>query len=167
MVNNFMKIMKMLESINTAAAFAEAGEWDTALDLMKADENKKKIIVAYDGEPAERRVMQAVIPVAARLQCELLFACIQGRAKAEKCGRNFHESSNRSFKQIFSEEVERLSIPIAKMKARQIVVFKSFFEAVNEICTETREVKFVILRCDECNPARLHIDVPHFYLENV
>ncbi|MEZ0575667.1 hypothetical protein [Halodesulfovibrio aestuarii] len=161
-----MKIMKMLESITTAAAFAEAGEWDTALDMMKADDKQKKIIVAYDGEPAERQVIQAALPIAARLQCELLFACVQGKAKAEQLGKQFLESSNRSFKRIFSEEVAKLPNSIATIHARQVVVFSSFNEAVRNICNETREVEFVILRCEECKPAQLHIDVPYFFMTN-
>ena len=161
-----MKIMDMLESVSVAAAFAEAGEQDTALEIMKVDEKNKKIIVAYDGEPAERQVIQAAIPVAARLGCELLFACVQGRAKAETLGKKFFESSNRSFKRIFTEEVEKLSSSTDKIHARQIVVFESFNEAVRKVCNETREVEFVLLRSEACKPAQLHIDVPYFFMTN-
>lgn len=160
----FMKIMKMLESVATAAAFAEAGERDTALQLMKMDETKKKIIVAYHGEPAERQVIQAALPVAARLRCELLFACVLGSQQAAKLGKNFLESANRSFKQIFSEEVAKLPSVSEQISARQIVVFESFNEAVRKICDETREVEFVLLRCEECKLAQLHIDVPYFFM---
>jgi len=161
-----MKILKMLESVTTAAAFAEAGEWDTALEMMKADEKQKKIIVAYDGEPAERQVIQAALPIAARLGCELLFACVLGKAKAGQLGKKFLESSNRSFKQIFSEEVAKLPGSTPSINARQVVVFSSFCEAVRNICNETREVEFVLLRCEERIPAQLHIDVPYFFMTN-
>lgn len=159
-----MKIMKMLESVATAAAFAEAGEQDTALEIMKAHEKQKKIIVAYDGEPAERQVIRAALPVAIRLHCELLFTCVLGRARSEKPGKRFLEASNRSFKQIFSEEVAKLPGVQQSINARQIVVFESFHEAVRRICNETREVEFVLLRCEECKPAQLHIDVPYFFM---
>jgi len=161
-----MKILKMLESVTTAATFAEAGEWDTALEMMKADERQKKIIVAYDGEPAERQVIQAALPIAARLGCELLFTCVQGKAKAGQLGKKFLESSNRSFKRIFSEEVAKLPSSTTSISARQVVVFESFYEAVRNICNETREVEFVLLRCEECRPAQLHIDVPYFFMTN-
>lgn len=162
-----MKIMKMLESVTTAATFAQAGEWDTALEMMKADEKQKKIIVAYDGDPAERQVIRDALPIAARLRCELLFTCVQGKAKAGQLGKKFLESSNRSFKRIFSEEVAKLPSSATSINARQVVVFESFYEAVRTICNETREVEFVILRCEEeCKPAQLHIDVPYFFMTN-
>jgi len=158
-----MKIMKMLESVTTAAAFAEAGEQDTALEIMQAHEKQKKIIVAYDGEPAERQVIRAALPVAVRLHCELLFACVLGRARSEK-GRQFLEASNRSFKQIFNEEVAKLPNIQQSIQAKQVVVFESFNEAVRRVCNETREVEFVLLRCKECRSAQLHIDVPYFFM---
>ncbi|MFC1597561.1 hypothetical protein ACFL5Q_06450, partial [Planctomycetota bacterium] len=40
--NAFTRKMKKLETMSMAAAFAEAGEFDTAREMMKEEEEKKK-----------------------------------------------------------------------------------------------------------------------------
>ena len=53
-----MKIMKALEKIATAVAFAEAGEWDSALDIMHAGKSSKQILIAYEGDTGNHRIIE-------------------------------------------------------------------------------------------------------------
>jgi K+-sensing histidine kinase KdpD len=162
---SFMKIMKALEKIATAVAFAEAGEWNSALDIMHAEKTSKKILIAYEGEPDNRRIIEYAIGIAERVKCDMLFSYVATKKKAENLTQDYIEMVNKTFNEAFEREVEALQMNGKNINFQHVVVSSEFYEAVNSICREVKKIEFVILGCSERNAARLRLNVPYFFFK--
>ncbi len=160
-----MKIMKALEKLATAVTFAEAGEWDTALEVMHKEPSDRKILIAYEGDPADRRLIEYAIGVAERVKCDMLFAYVATRKKAEELTREYVDGVNNAFNAAFEHEVDVLKNSGRNVSAQQIVISRDFNEAVHSICREVKKIEFVILGCRESSASRLHLDVPYFFFK--
>lgn len=160
-----MKILKALERIATAAAFAEAGEWDTAIDIMQKEHSRKKILIAYEGEPTNARLVEYALGIAERVKCDMLFAYVATKKKTEQLTTEYVENINDSFNKMFEHEVDMLNIPKGSIGTQQIIVFDSFYEAVNSICKDVNKIEFAILGCNERHSNKLKISVPYFFFK--
>ncbi|UZP67894.1 hypothetical protein N1030_02650 [Desulfovibrio mangrovi] len=160
-----MKIMKALEKIATAVAFAEAGDWDSALDIMHTEKTSKKILIAYEGEPDNRRLIEYAIGIADRVKCDMLFSYVATRKKAENLSQSYIDAVNKSFNDAFEREVEALKMHDLKQSVQHVVVSNDFYDAVNSICREVKKIEFVILGCSERNAARLRLNIPYFFFK--
>ena len=159
-----MKILDMLGTISAAATFAEAGEMETALNIMSQGRSEKKIVVAYESADKEREAIRAAIPLADRLNSSLLFARIVKTAPDTTMTNTLVEESHTSFNQTFHEEVERINIPTDTVNVKHIVASDEFYSAVNAICRELKELQFAILQPENINSSQLHIGVPFYFL---
>ena len=158
-----MKFFKALERMTSAAAFAEAGEWDSARRIVDEDRNSKKILVAYEGEVVNPQLVEYSVGLSQRMRCDMLFAYIAGnRGKAEAAPRRADELTA-----AFQAKNAELFQRVAKegIVSRHVVLFDEFYHAVAALCDSIKRLEFVIVGCSEPSAHPLKLHVPYFYFK--
>ncbi len=157
-----MKIGKALERIAAAVAFAEAGQWDTAVDLMNQPRERGQILVACEGVRVGTALLAHAAGVAERLRCDITLACIAAGDAATRLTTHYANVSDAVFDAAFEREVEALHLSRREVGLQTTVLVDDFIHGVNVLCEGMPRVEFAILGCARSDADHLFLKVPYF-----
>ncbi|MGE4297382.1 MAG: hypothetical protein AB7E47_05070 [Desulfovibrionaceae bacterium] len=162
-----MKFFKMLEQLSASVAFAEEGEWASALEMLQHQSANKKIVIAYEGDVVNKELVDYSFNISQRVKYDMLFAYIVNQKKLARMGKN----KMRAFTDKIKEDVQNSLTPVfsdakkAGVHASHIIVFDNFQDAVLKLCRDVKKIEFLVLGCKETCVSHLKVQVPYFYFK--
>jgi len=163
-------MIKKLETLSAAVAFAEAGDFETTRELLaelkkKYQGRRHSIVMVANDVPIKPGLVEYAHGLASRLKCDTLFLNIfSDRRRGMKLAKKY----TAGFKTLWREIAERFRPGTAPETVHgHAVLFGNTQDLLQEVCHAVGGVKMVIIqqkrRSETCS-YDLCVPVFHFYL---